>query len=88
VGYLPIFGRRDKGRAMSFLRGMITQVVTSMSAEERTEAIRDVMELTSERMSPEERADALRIMIEIVASGLSADERRAALAAVLGSEGS
>jgi len=71
---------------MSFLRGMITQVVTSMSAEERTDAIRDVMELTSERMTPEQRTEAMRIMIEIVASGLTAEQRRAVLVAALGDQ--
>jgi hypothetical protein len=62
---------------MSFMRGMIQNVVTSMSPQERQEAIRDVTALVAAKMTPAERAETMSDVIKVLIEGLSVDERQA-----------
>ena len=71
---------------MSFMRGMIQNVVTSMSPQERQEAIRDVTALVAAKMTPAERAETMRDVIMVLVEGLSVDERRALVTSIASGE--
>ena len=73
---------------MSFMRGMIQNVVTSMSPQERQEAIRDVTALVAAKMTPAERVETMRDVITVLVEGLSTDERKAIVTSIASSESS
>ena len=65
---------------------MIQNVVTSMSPQERQEAIRDVTALVAAKMTPTERAETMRDVINVLLDGISVDERRALVSSIASSD--